>query len=155
LHRLRFLIFALGCLAVAGAARSSEPEGRLILRPTLVPQGAGAALLRLDVTSAANVTAVTLTLEIPAGLEVRPRRFTGLTHGLGSLARGESGSEEFTVALPTGPGRVLAIRLEGFDAAGRPFTQRVGIPIGVPGASPQVRGGAAEFPASAPRPGDR
>ncbi|MBI3451043.1 MAG: hypothetical protein HY049_19290 [Acidobacteria bacterium] len=155
MHRLGVMIVAGGLLALGGAARGSEPEGRLILRPSLVRQASGAALLRLDVTPSVNVTALRLTLQVPPGLEIHPRRFTGIAHSLGDLARGEPDREEFDVVVPQGAGRVLSIRLDGVDEAGRPFTQRIGVPIGVPGTAPQVRGGAAEFAASAPRPGDR
>jgi hypothetical protein len=73
-----------------------------------------------------------------------------MERALGDLGRKDSAEIDLDVVIPPVGGEILVVRVEGITEDGRPFTEGMGIPVGRPGGTPTIRGGAAEFPASAP-----
>jgi len=137
---------------------SHEPDGRLHIEYSFTgrrPSTPGAGVLRVIVTAAAPVHGLTLHLVPPQGIGVnragasgRAPAKSGVETTLGDLRRSESRAAEYEVLVPEGSGGILSVRLEGTDDDGRPFLEGAGVPCGIPGRSPVLRNGAAEFPAA-------
>lgn len=151
LSRVLLALTIASLLISSGAA--NEPDGRLILRYSWgsgPPGRGGSRLLRVSVTAAISLHAVELRLDAPRALKVTPRGATGRRRSLGDLQKGASATVEFDVVAPTSGGGIASFRVEGTTEDGRSFSEGIGVPVGLPGAVPVVKAGAAEFPASTP-----
>ena len=138
-------------LALSGfSGLASEPEGVVSFRYEWLdnpdtPKAEGRRL-RLSVTPRVSLSDARITAESPSG----PDKFllawspAGLT--LDGLAVGTPRVIELDVVEPRDGGEILTFVVQGLDK-GMPVRESVGVPVGTPGVTPQLRNGAAEFPA--------
>jgi hypothetical protein len=140
-----------------------EPDGRVVIRHTWQePQEPGSPrVLRLTVTPVVPVTEAALVAKLPeaASLAILSARIPGdgaraplagawpaAGLRLGDLDAGETIELELEVRTLAGRGGMLAIALDGLSGA-HPVHEGIGVAVGVPAQPPELRNGAAEFPA--------
>ena len=149
-------LMILAALAVASSAFAIEPDGHVAFRFSW-PAGkdGDVARLRLSLTAVTRLADARLVAKIPAGIGLAMRDgaggggFSDEGLAISSLAAGQSIVFEFDVQKPSRGGGIVSFVLEA-TSEGRAVSERVGVPVGVPGTEPTLRNGAVEFPASSP-----
>ena len=158
MYKLVFRILAILVVAiVVQATPASEPDGRMVFRYAWVEDKSGAATapkLRLMVTALVAVSDAELSATLPAGIGLTvsaeglaASRLPEEGLALGDVAAGQTVVVEFDIEKKAHGDGVIGFAFRG-TADGRPVREGVGVPVGVPGAKPTLRNGAAEFPAA-------
>jgi hypothetical protein len=150
----------LAVLVLSSVVAAVEPDGRVAFRydwPDRKNGDAASPRLAVSMTAVTPLKDARLVARIPAGISV------ALRHGaspaawpsegleLGDLPAGKTIVVELDVPRPAKGGGILGLYLEA-NADGRPVSEGVGVPVGLPGTAPTIRNGAAEFPAARPDP---
>ena len=134
--------------AVSGQA--SEPDGVVSFRYEWLDKPdtlkGEPRRLRLSVTSRVPITDARLEAVAPSGAATFLKSWTAAGLVLDGLAVGSPTVIELEVVEPREGGEILTFVVQGLDK-GFPVRESVGIPVGTPGVAPQLRNGAAEFPA--------
>jgi len=134
----------------AFSGQASEPDGVVSFRYEWLDKPDALKgeprRLRLSVTSRVPITDARLDAVAPSGAAAFLKSWSPAGLALDGLAVGTPRIVELEVVEPREGGEILTFFVQGLDK-GLPVRESVGIPVGTPGVAPQLRNGAAEFPA--------
>jgi hypothetical protein len=143
------VLFLLVLSAFSGLA--SEPDGRIAFRYAWVSVADApkdeVRRLRLSITPLVPITDARLDASAPSGAPTFLKTWAAGGIALDGLAVGAPTVLELEVIEPKVGGEILTFSVRGLSD-GVPVRESVGVPVGTPGVTPQIRNGAAEFPAA-------